>query len=221
LSAAIDRRTSQRAVGASATAVHERRRSSVLCSGGQQRVRIPASTDRSPRDRASASSPCRDRRSGLFSQNVAYPDAPPTARCASLSRPGNAGKDWNRVRDRDTRLEAIAGLAPARRLGPAPRHERGSRHGAPHGCSSQSCIGRRTRLLAPPEGRSRLSFVRKRASAGQEAHFSFHEAGAVSGTAIATLETSALGQKQRRCSSCGGVVTHLFDAPLVFGGLLV
>ena len=39
----------------------------------------------------------------------------------------------------------------------------GSRHGAPHGCSSQSCIGRRTRLFAPPRGRSRLSFVRQRA----------------------------------------------------------
>ena len=45
-------------------------------------------------------------------------------------------------------------------------------------------------------------FVRRRASAGQEAHFSFHEAGAVSGTAITALETSASGQtRSRRCPS--------------------
>jgi len=45
---------------------------------------------------------------------------------------------------------------------PAVRHEQGSRHRAPHGSSSQSCIsGRRTRLLAPPGGRSRLSLMRE------------------------------------------------------------
>jgi hypothetical protein len=47
-------------------------------------------------------------------------------------------------------------------LGPASRHERGSRHEAPRSCSSQSCVGRRMRLLPPPQGRSRSSWRERR-----------------------------------------------------------
>jgi hypothetical protein len=72
-----------------------------------------------------------------------------------------SGQTRSRRRRRpDGRAATDADARPARRDALAQLHEQGSRHGAPHGCSSRSCIGRRTRLRAPPEGRSRLSSAR-------------------------------------------------------------
>ena len=86
----------------------------------------------------------------------------------------------------------------------AIRHERGSTYGAPHSCSSQSCIGKRTQLFAPPEGRSCLSCA-KRASAGQGAHFSFHEQAALWNACVTRLETTASGHERPRRSQRRGL----------------
>jgi hypothetical protein len=59
------------------------------------------------------------------------------------------------------------------------RHEQESRHPAPRSCSSQSRVTRCTRLLAPPQGRSRFSLCAKTTPPGQGAHFSFHKSPAL------------------------------------------
>ena len=60
----------------------------------------------------------------------------------------------------NTRAKPNAGLDTPNRKRPPPRHERGSRDGAPQGCSSHRCIGSFTPLLAPPERRSGSALVR-------------------------------------------------------------
>ena len=60
----------------------------------------------------------------------------------------------------NTRAKPNAGLDTPNRKRPPPRHKRGSRDGAPQGCSSHRCIGSFTPLLAPPERRSGSALVR-------------------------------------------------------------
>jgi len=91
--------------------------------------------------------------------------------------------------------EQKAGPEPSDGSRPAPRHERGSRHGAPRGRSSQSCRGRRTRLLAPPGGQSRCPVCGNKRRVGQEPHFSFHETAALARPVSPGLRAAALGLK--------------------------
>ena len=79
-----------------------------------------------------------------------------------LARPGGTAPG--------TPADTNAGLRTVRAIRLAFRHEQGSRHGAPRGCSSQRCIARLTRLLPPPGGQSHCPLCGNERRVGQERH---------------------------------------------------
>jgi hypothetical protein len=129
----------------------------------QRLTAVQAPSDRSRFQRTQAYSQNRCSRSPRTrSTSVATPSARACNATRAAIRTSARGRQRTTRPGREAATRARAPLQAQRQVSRrAIRHERGSTHGAPHGCSSQSCIGKRTRLFAPPEGRSCLSCAKK------------------------------------------------------------
>ena len=129
----------------------------------QRLTAVQAPSDRSRFQRTQAYSQNRCSRSPRTrSTSVATPSARACNATRAAIRTSARGRQRTTRPGREAATRARAPLQAQRQVSRrAIRHERGSTHGAPHGCSSQSCIGKRTRLFAPPEGRSLLVLCEK------------------------------------------------------------